>query len=45
MLERLENIEAKMNDFQGSSDDLVNPVSIPATTDGGGDNSPSINNV
>ena len=45
MLERLENIEAKMNDLQGSSDDLVNPVSIPATTDGGGDNSPSINNV
>ena len=45
MLERLEQLEVRINDFRGSSDDLVNPVSIPATTDGGGDNSPSINNV
>lgn len=44
MLERLEHIEAKVKAIQGSSDELVDPVAsnIPATIDGGGDNSPSI---
>ena len=45
ILERLDCIEARINDLQTSSDDLVNPVAtnIPATNDGGGDNNPSIN--
>ena len=44
MLEKLEHIEAKVKAIQGSSDELVDPVAsnIPATIDGGGDNSPSI---
>lgn len=45
ILERLDCIEARINDLQTPSDDLVNPVAtnIPATNDGGGDNNPSIN--
>jgi hypothetical protein len=40
MLERLEQLEVRINDFRGSSEELVNPVAsdVQSTIDGGGDN-------